>query len=108
METTLQLTEKQRYWLEHLERARNTDSLAAYAKQQNLDVTTLYHYKKILRQKGLIESHSKFTRITQTSIIEQQNFINDQVCIQLRNGHRIVVPANAIDLKTLLQTVNAL
>ena len=75
METTLQLTEKQRYWLEHLERARNTDSLAAYAKQQNLDVTTLYHYKKILRQKGLIESHSKFTRITQTSIIEQQNFI---------------------------------
>ena len=43
MEPTHQLTEKQRYWYEHLERARRTDdSLAAYAKEQNLDVKTLY------------------------------------------------------------------
>lgn len=109
MEHTQQLTEKQRYWHEHLERARRTDnSLAAYAKEQNLDVKTLYHYQSVLRQKGVAQSEAKFTRLTQTSIIEQQNYINDQICVQLRNGHRIVVPINAIDLKTLLQTVDAL
>jgi predicted HAD superfamily hydrolase len=109
MEPTQQLTEKQRYWHEHIERARDTDnSLAAYAKEQNLDVKTLYHYQSVLRQKGVIQSEAKFTRLTQTSIIEQQNPFSDQICIQLRNGHRIVIPINAIDLNTLLHTVNAL
>jgi hypothetical protein len=109
MEPTQQLTEKQRYWYEHLERARRTDnSLAAYAKEQNLDVKTLYHYQSVLRRKGVVQSEVKFTRLTQTSVIKQQNPPNDQICIQLRNGHRIVMPINAIDLNTLLQTVNAL
>ena len=109
MQALNQLTEKQRYWYEHLERARRTDnSLAAYAKEQNLDVKTLYHYQSVLRQKGVVQSEVKFTRLTQTSIVEQQNPFSDQICIQLRNGHRIVMPVNAIDLNTLLQTVNAL
>ena len=109
MQALNHLTEKQRYWYEHLERARRTDnSLAAYAKEQNLDVKTLYHYQSVLRQKGVVQSEVKFTRLTQTSIIEQQNPFSDQICIQLRNGHRIVMLVNAIDLNTLLQTVNAL
>jgi predicted HAD superfamily hydrolase len=109
MEPLSQLTDKQRFWYEHLERARRTDnSLAAYAKEQNLDVKTLYHYQSVLRQKGVVQSEAKFTRLTQTSIIEQHNPLSDQICIQLRNGHRIVMPVNAIDLNTLLQTVNAL
>ena len=109
MESTHPLTEKQRYWHEHLERARRSDdSLAAYAKEQNLDVKTLYHYQSVLRQKGVVQNEAKFTRLTQTSIIEQHNPLGDQICIQLRNGHRIAVPVNAIDLNTLLQAVNAL
>jgi hypothetical protein len=43
MEPIHQFTEKQRYWYEHLERARNTNnSLAAFAKEQHQDVKTLY------------------------------------------------------------------
>ena len=73
MEAKQQLTEKQRYWHEHLERARGTDiSLAAYAKEQNLDVKTLYHYRSVLHQECVVQSEVKFTCITKTSIIEQQ------------------------------------
>ena len=109
MEPISQLTEKQRYWHEHLERAKSADtSLAAYAREQNLDVKTLYHYQSVLRQKGFVHGESRFTRITNTSIVEQQHCISDEICIQLRNGHRIIVPVNAIDLNRLLQTVNAL
>lgn len=109
MELSSPLTPKQRYWHEHLQRAKDFEgSLASYAKQYELDVKALYHYQSVLRQKGVFESSSKFTRITQTTSIERLNSETRCYRIVLRNGHQLEVPLGTLDFTTLLQSVNAL
>ena len=103
------LTLKQRFWYDHIIRAREYDSsLAAYAKQENIDLKAMYNYQSMLRQKGVLSAETKFTRVTQTAIVEQKQSASEAVCVQLHNGHRIEVPIGSCDLGALLQMVNAL
>ncbi|MFQ5471232.1 MAG: hypothetical protein ACE5EH_13200, partial [Gammaproteobacteria bacterium] len=93
-----QLTDKQRFWYEHLERARASEtSLAAYARAQDLQVKALYHYQSVLRQKGIVKTATRFTRVTHASIVEHRS-ANDAVILYLRNGHRVELPVETVDL----------
>ena len=51
------LTERQRFWLEHL-RACGSGSLKAYAEANGLDVRAMYEAKSRLRRKGALPSSS--------------------------------------------------
>lgn len=107
METTL--TSKQRYWHDQLQQAQSFDgSLASYAKHHSLDVKALYHYQSVLRQKGVIESSAKFTRVTHTTAIDSLSTSSQCYRITLRNGHQLEVPTDSQDFTTLLHSVNAL
>ncbi|MBU1700378.1 MAG: hypothetical protein KJ927_10275 [Candidatus Eisenbacteria bacterium] len=70
---TKKLTEKQQYWLNHIETCeRNGQTLKSYAIAQNLDVQPLYNWKTRLRAMGFLshlnsesgrEPRSQSTRI---------------------------------------------
>jgi len=50
-----QLTQKQQYWLVHVKQASTEEiSLAAYAKQHDLNLKLFYNMRAILRQKGFL------------------------------------------------------
>lgn len=50
-------TDKQRFWLEHLQACdRSGLTMKAYAQANDLRVSTLYTWKKTLRHKGLMAS----------------------------------------------------
>lgn len=49
------LTEKQQYWLEHVEQAQSQGlSMSAYAKQHDLNLKLFYNMRTIFRQKGVL------------------------------------------------------
>ena len=56
MQTTT-LTEKQQYWLEHIEAIDKFDgTLKQYAEDHSLVLQDIYSWKSQLRQKGMIEA----------------------------------------------------
>ncbi len=102
------LTAKQQYWYEHLKLASTANcSLADYAKQEQLDVKLLYHYKSILRHNGQL-STSSFVKVTQSSVLRHESFDDDRVSIHLPNDIRIDLPYSLVDLRCLLHSVSAL
>ena len=51
------LTSRQRYWLAHLQACTTAGkTIAAYAKEQGLQATTMYAGKKVLVNKGVLPS----------------------------------------------------
>ena len=58
MGTSTSLTEKQRFWQQHVLQARlHKGSLADYAKQQQIKVNTLYYWVSVFgRNKTAVES----------------------------------------------------
>jgi hypothetical protein len=62
------LTERQRYWLQHLRAcAAEQQSLKAYARQHRLQIQTLYAAKKQLKRQGLLDPSTRaprFLRLT--------------------------------------------
>ena len=55
MSTPLSLTDRQRFWLDHL-RACGSGSLKAYAEKHSLELGTLYEAKSRLKRKGALEA----------------------------------------------------
>ena len=50
---TKPLTEKQKYWHDHLQRCTDQGiGLADYARQHDLDVNRLYHWKSVLARRS--------------------------------------------------------
>lgn len=63
MSTHSSLTERQRFWLEHL-RACGSGSLKAYAEQHALEVSALYEAKSRLKRKGMLDAApARFVRV---------------------------------------------
>ena len=61
------LTERQRYWHDHLKCARASgQSLVAYAQEQGLRVKSLYHYARIARGEvgAQASKEARFVRIS--------------------------------------------
>ena len=55
MSTHSPLTERHRFWLEHL-RACGSGSLKAYAEKHALGVSSLYEAKSRLKRKGMLDA----------------------------------------------------
>lgn len=64
-EKRAELTARQQYWLGCIEECeRSGQSLKAYAEGRDIPVTTLYSWKKKLKQKGLLPGRrSRFQRV---------------------------------------------
>lgn len=53
--TDISLTEKQRFWLEHVKACNESgQSMRAYARACDLNGTAFYNWKSILRRKGVL------------------------------------------------------
>ena len=95
---TSTLTDKQRYWKEHLDAAQGFDgTLVGYARTQGLDVKTLYGYRTLFRRRDReVAAPSKFVQAAVAPL---------SVSIQLPNGIRVSVCAQGAELGALLQSL---
>ena len=105
MSTSTSLTERQRFWLEHI-RACGNGSLKAYATAHQLDIRLLYEAKSRLKRKGALESPSA-PRFVRVRCDEAQ--VSPAVCrIHLRNGTLVEVACAPEHWPRLLEHVAAL
>ena len=104
MTTLSALTERQRFWLEHL-RACGTGSLKSYADEHGLDIGALYEAKSRLKRKGALDgAPTRFARVQCDSPGPPAT-----VCrIHLRNGALVEVACAPEHWPTLLVSVAAL
>ena len=104
MTTHSALTERQRFWLEHL-RACGTGSLKAYADEHGLEIGALYEAKSRLKRKGALDgAPTRFTRVQCDSPAPSAT-----VCrIHLHNGALVEVACAPEHWPTLLSSVAAL
>ena len=104
MTTLSALTERQRFWLEHL-RACGTGSLKSYAEEHGLDIGALYEAKSRLKRKGALDgAPTRFARVQCDSPGPSAT-----VCrIHLRNGALVEVACAPEHWPTLLGSVAAL
>ena len=101
------LTERQRYWLEHIQAWNKSGKrMSEYAKDQNFPVRSMYDAKKTLVNKGILpRSRSSYTaRFEQVQIIESSS--ESEWCITLPNGVAVEFTAslNEQTLSTVLKT----
>jgi len=102
-DSTSTLTERQRFWLEHL-RACGDSSLKAYAEAHGLSLGALYEAKSRFRRLGLLgpAKTSRFTRVEAGSA-------PPTLCrVRLPNGVFVEVACEPAHWKTLLASVAAL
>jgi hypothetical protein len=105
-----ELTEKQRYWLNHIETARSRKQpLAQYAKEHQLELKALYNYQGLLKHKGILEAPAApaFVRVKPKSSVEIQSIL--QVHIQFGNQMQATIQAPSTEsLQQILQVVKTL
>lgn len=107
MTTRSTLTDRQRFWLEHLH-ACGTGSLKSYADEHGLEIGALYEAKSRLKRKGMLDAASvRFTRVRCDS--PAPSAASATVCrIHLRNGTLVEVACAPEHWPTLLGSVAAL
>ncbi len=104
MSTHSSLTERQRFWLEHL-RACGSGSLKAYAEQHALEVSALYEAKSRLKRKGMLDAPSaRFVRVKR----DTPELSPALWRIHLRNGALVEVACAPEHWPTLLNSVAGL
>lgn len=107
--TDIQLTAKQQQWLSHLEAADEQNlSLAAYAKQECLDLKRLYSWKSQLKQKGLFsaETDNSFIKAQVSTSVSLSHTTG--IHVVLPNGIRLELPYNATSLSGLIRELATL
>ena len=102
------LTRRQRYWLTHLQACTAAGkTIAAYAKEQELQAKSMYAGKKVLVSKGVLPStdSSPFQRVEVLDVP-----VGSEWQIQLPNGVSVafVSPMDAGTLSTVLNTAAAI
>ncbi len=108
MSTHSSLTERQRFWLEHL-RACGSGSLKAYAVQHALEVSSLYEAKSRLKRKGMLDAApARFVRV-QRDTPELSPALSPALWrIHLRNGALVEVACAPEHWPALLDSVAGL
>jgi len=92
------LTERQRYWLEHIQACEAPGkSMAEYAMEHGVKVRAMYSGRKMLVNKGVlpIEQQNRFQRV---KVMETS--VNQQWRIGLPNGVSVAF-AGEVDAPTL-------
>ena len=92
------LTERQRYWLEHIQACQHSGkSIAEYATEHGFTARAMYSGKKILVKKGVLPA-THAARFQRVRIIEAP--LSNQWRIQLPNGVSVAF-AGEVDAQTL-------
>ena len=79
------LTDRQRYWFDHLKSAEvKGTTLVAYAAAQGLKTKELYNWKSRFIKRGLMSSSMKAR-----DFIPVRTEVRGQCCIHLPNGVRV-------------------
>jgi hypothetical protein len=92
------LTERQRYWLEHIQACEASGkSMVEYAASQDIVVRAMYAHKKILVQKGVLPD-AQAVRFQRVQVMEAA--ANNQWRIGLPNGVSVAF-AGEVDARTL-------
>ncbi len=85
------LTDKQRYWLTHVERCEATGStMVAYARAQSLDLKQFYNWKMRLNRLGILTQPAKSVAFKRVTVRPKQEF-GAGCRIECPNGTRIEV-----------------
>lgn len=108
LKNTTTLTEKQQYWLDHIQQAKTQkQSLSDYARQHTLNLKALYNYQWLFRKKGVLGHTSQSSnfvkvtgKITPTPILT--------MTLLFPNGIRMEIGGKESDLSTLLNQVYSL
>ena len=99
---------KQEIWLNHIKKAQQQkQTLAAYAKQHQLSDKSIYRWKKVLTQRGLLTAEN--TNAPFVKVIPSAETSTDEKTtleITLSNGHHLSL--KSINQTTLLAVVNTL
>jgi hypothetical protein len=104
MSTPLPLTERQRFWLEHL-RACGSGSLKVYAEAHGLELGTLYEAKSRLKRMGALDTPAtRFARVQR----EAPNAPPSVCRVHLCNGTVVEVACAPEHWSRLLDSVAAL
>ena len=104
MSSPATLTERQRFWLEHLH-ACGGGSLKEYAQEHGLELGGLYEAKSRLKRKGLLgRSPARFLRVQREAPAAAPAVWR----IHLRNGALVEVACDAEQWPALLRGVAAL
>ena len=105
------LTERRRFWRDHLTACRNQGStLKAYAEQHQLSRAQLYHWSAKLRRLGLVEELAPSKQEPPPLIpvrIRQENPAGEHCRIELPDGIRLSWPI-AGDARQLTRILQAL
>jgi len=105
------LTEKQRYWIEHIQNAEAQKvSLASYAKSNQLDLKALYNWKWILSKKGFIDSDTTLVQGLEFTQVRMLTHSTAQLSAHLPNGVRIEIHQglNAALLREFVHSIGQL
>ena len=105
MSTDPTLTDRQRFWLEHL-RACGDGSLKAYAEAHELDLRALYDAKARLKRKGALSSLAP--RLVRAERVRGENATAGYCRVHLRNGAVVDVACAPGHWGELLASVAAL
>jgi len=108
-ERSTNLTEDQRYWLDHVNRSQDVnESMASYARGQDISVTALRYWRKRLIALGVLPDNkpsSSFARVHMPIPV-------DSVCCRIRFPNGAVVELGeslaGMPLRQLLATVGQL
>ncbi len=92
------LTDRQRYWLEHIQACEDSGkTIAEYAAEQGIAARAMYGGKKALVKKGVL-ARLHPTRFQRVRVMDAP--VSSQWRIQLANGVSVAF-AGAVDTRTL-------
>jgi len=98
------LTERQRYWLEHIQACQQSGkSIAEYAAEHGLTARAMYGGKKVLVKKGVLPA-TQAVRFQRVQVMESP--ISSQWRIQLPNGVSVAF-AGEVDARTLATVLSS-
>ena len=103
MSSSPNLTDRQRYWLEHIRACEQSgQSLKGYAAEHDLDIGALYEAKSKLKRKGLVspaDNQARFVRVEPSRVAASM----PPVCrVHLRNGTVMELPCSPEHWEVLL------
>ncbi|MDH5233105.1 MAG: hypothetical protein OEY38_23880 [Gammaproteobacteria bacterium] len=102
------LTEKQRYWLDHLKQIDAGDlSSAAYAREHQLDPHALYRWGSFLTKQGLLAAKTSVVSFAQVSVVKnKQPSIDSKFTIEFPNGCKLLCEnLNTTELQWLINAM---
>jgi len=103
------IADPQSYWLEHIQRCGDWQSLAEYAKANELKVNKLYYWNKRLKRLGLLPTDQ--SAVSFTAVQVTQPVASIPAC-QLRFPNGMVmeweIALDDVALGSLLSTVHRL